>query len=44
MTARPGAAMRPLGPGAHSTGRRLSDVRPWYASIAERTWSYPGQP
>src|SRR5204863_7056679 len=26
------------------TGRRLSDVRPWYASIAERIWRYPGQP
>jgi hypothetical protein len=25
-------------------GSRLSDVRPWYASVAESTWRYPGHP
>ena len=29
---------------AYSIGFRLSDVRPWYASIAESTCRYPGQP
>ena len=53
---RPGARAhrrRGIRPGCHRwwrggaspfTGRRLSEVRPWYASIAERIWRYPGQP